>query len=116
MHAIVTEQILQDEPSVRTAFADAAVGNDFVFPAYAFGSVKLLQLICALEGAVFVGGLRPRHTRGSGNLAAPLGGFAHARGRDPLRNEFVDRSLVDHVAAITVFHYRERGYLPRAQL
>ena len=39
---------------MRTALADPAISNDFVFAADALGAVKLLQLIGALERPIFV--------------------------------------------------------------
>ena len=37
---VEAQQILEDEPGVRTALADAAVGDDFVFAGDAFGLVE----------------------------------------------------------------------------
>src|ERR1700693_2972518 len=42
-HVVVAQKIFQDEPGVRTAFADAAVGNHFVLSRYALAFIKRFQ-------------------------------------------------------------------------
>src|SRR5213594_1976314 len=41
----VAQEILQDEPGVRTALTDAAVGDDLVLAGNAFRLVELLQVV-----------------------------------------------------------------------
>src|SRR3712207_2941455 len=54
----VAEQLVQHEPGVRGALADAAVDDDVLVWGDALGAVQLLELIRRLEGAVL--GDRPR--------------------------------------------------------
>jgi len=75
---VEAQQILEDEPGVGAALADAAVGDDFVFAGDALGLVEFFEVVVRLEGAIFVGGLRPRDVCGLGNVASALGGFGHA--------------------------------------
>ncbi len=87
------QQILEDEPGVRAALADAAVSDDFVLAGNAFGFVEFFQVVERFEGAVFVGSLRPGDIRSLGNVAGALGSFGHARRGDDLAGEFVALSL-----------------------
>src|SRR6266567_857475 len=50
----VAQEILQDEPGVRTALTDTAVSDDLVLAGNAFRLVELLQVVEGFEGAVFV--------------------------------------------------------------
>src|SRR6266852_5138926 len=71
------QQILEDEPGVRAALTDAAIGDDFVLAGDALGLVESFQVVERFEGAVFVGILRPGDIGGLGNVAGALGSFGH---------------------------------------
>src|SRR3990172_2133494 len=75
----VAEQVLQDEPGVRGALADAAVGDGRLVLRHAGPSVELGQLVRGLEGAVLVHRVRPGDVRGAGDVAAALGRLREAR-------------------------------------
>ena len=68
----VPEQLLQREPRVRRTLPDPAVGDHLAVARDALGVVERLQLVGALEGAVVVGGLRPRDVRRAGDVARYL--------------------------------------------
>src|SRR5260370_2639251 len=94
------EQILEDEPGVRAALADAAVGDDFVFSGNALGLVEFFQVVEGLERAVFIGSLRPGNIRGLGNMAGALRGFGHARRGDDLAGELIDGANVNELTRL----------------
>src|SRR5262245_13119118 len=54
-HIVVAEQLLEHEPRVRRALADAAVGDRRLAVVQPGGSVELAQVVVGLERAVFVG-------------------------------------------------------------
>src|SRR5882762_4079678 len=108
---VEAQQILEDEPGVRAALADAAVGDDFVFAVDALGFVKFLQVVVGLEGAVFVGGLRPRNIRGLWNVTGALGSFGHARRGDDLAGEFVDGANVNELPGFAAVDDRRDFFL-----
>ena len=60
LDVLLAEQLLQHEPGVRRALADAAVGDGVLAPVDAGLGVELLELVVGLEGAVVVGRLAPR--------------------------------------------------------
>ena len=99
---------------MRASFADAAIGDDLVLPIYAFRAIKLLQLIGILERAVFVGRLRPGHIGGGGNMPGALRRFVHARRRNDLAREFVDRAHVNEMTAIAILDDGEDVFLSGA--
>src|ERR1700687_346456 len=68
-HLVEAQEILEDEPSVRAALADAAVGDDFVFAGNALGFVEFLQVVKGFERAVFIGSLRPGDIGGLGTIS-----------------------------------------------
>src|SRR5579864_556745 len=78
---LVAEQILQHKPGVRTALADAAIGDDFLIARDALACVKLPERVGGLERAVLGHGLRPRNICRAGNVSAALRRFGHARRR-----------------------------------
>src|SRR5260370_488143 len=80
-----------------TALANAAVGDDFVLSGDALTLVKPLQIVERLEGAVFVGGLRPRDVGRLRDMARALGCFSHARRRDNLTGELVHGTNVNQL-------------------
>src|SRR5229473_4232883 len=109
------QQILEDEPGVRAALADAAVGDDFVFSGNALGLVEFFQVVEGLEGAVFVRSLRPRDIRGLGNMAGALSGFGHARRGDDLAGELIDGTNVNELAGLAPLEDGEDFFLVSAQ-
>ena len=76
---LVTEQIFQNEPSVGTSFADAAVRDSFISATNALGFVKLFEFVVGLEGTVVIGGLGPGNVDRSGNVSSAESGFGQAR-------------------------------------
>src|SRR5215211_7044669 len=71
-HALITEEIIQDEPRVGRALSYPAIGYDVVPPAEAdLSLVDLLQLIGALEGPILPDSPRPRHVSGPRNVPSP---------------------------------------------
>src|SRR6267378_5418159 len=109
------EQILEDEPGVRAALADAAVGDDFVFAGNALGFVEFFQFVEGLESAVFIGSLYPRDIGGLGNMAGALGGFGHARRGDDLSGELIDGANVNELAGFAAIKNGEDLFLVSAQ-
>src|SRR4029077_15452641 len=65
--------------------------------------------IGGFEGAIFVGGLRPRDVGGVGNVTGALRGFRHSRRSDNFSGEFVDRAHVHKLAALLAL--RDRQYV-----
>src|SRR5882762_1391395 len=111
---VEAQQILEYEPGVRTAFADAAVGDDFVFAGNSLGLVKFFQVVIGLEGAVLVGGLRPGDIRCLGDVAGALCGFGHAWRGDDLAGKFVDGANVDELAGLAAVDDGGDFFLVRA--
>src|SRR5712664_4289607 len=109
------EQILEDEPGVRAALADAAVGDDFVFSGNALGLVEFFQVVEGFESAVFIGSLRPRDIRGLGNVAGALRGFGHARRSDDLAGELIDGANVNELAGLASLENGEDFFFVSAQ-
>src|SRR5215211_5251773 len=71
-HALVTKEVLQDEPGVGRSLSYPAIGYYVVPLAEAdLTFVNLLQLIGTLEGPVFPHSPRPRHVRGTGDVPSP---------------------------------------------
>ena len=60
---------------MRAAFADAAIGDDGIFPVDPFSVVERLERVRRFERAIFIGGLRPGNARGAGNVAARAARF-----------------------------------------
>src|SRR6476646_646936 len=58
---LVAEQLVQDEPAVAGALADAAVGDDVLVGGHADVAVDPGQLLVGLEGAVLAGRGGPGH-------------------------------------------------------
>src|SRR5215475_12338212 len=71
-HVVEAQEVLQLEPGVRAALADAAIGDDLFAAVDPLASVKLLQLVVVLEGAVFPRGLDPGDVGRARNVACPL--------------------------------------------
>src|SRR5580692_4772986 len=53
-HVLDAHEVLEDEPGVRAALTDPAVGDDLAVAADAFCAVQLFERVDALERAVFV--------------------------------------------------------------
>src|SRR3954469_438068 len=68
----LAEQLVQHEPGVARALADAAVGDGRLAVVVALLVVERGQLLVGLEGAVLVGRLAPRDVLGRGDVAALL--------------------------------------------
>src|SRR3990172_9519366 len=98
----VAEQVLQDEPGVRGALADAAVGDGGLVLHDAGAPVKLGQLPGGLEGAVLVHGLGPGDVRGAGDVAAALRRLEEPRRGQDLAGELGRRTYVHQVARLAV--------------
>src|ERR1700712_2132414 len=60
LHVLMAEDLVQHEPGVRAALADAAVGDGVLGLVEAGVAVELGQLVVGAEGAVVVRGLAPR--------------------------------------------------------
>src|ERR1700728_4487365 len=56
----LAEQLVQHEPGVRRALADAAVGDGVLAEVHARAAVERLQILVRFERAVVVGRLGPR--------------------------------------------------------
>src|SRR6266568_7058062 len=70
----VAEQLVQDEPGVAGALADAAVDDDVPVGGDALAAVERLELVGGLEGrGVGVDRLRPGDRLGAGDVAAAQG-------------------------------------------
>src|SRR3954470_20087514 len=60
LDVVLAEQLVEHEPGVRRALADAAVGDDRVAVGdHALAGVELLELLAGLERPVLPDGLRP---------------------------------------------------------
>src|SRR5687768_1250466 len=68
-------QVLEDEPGVARALADAAVGDGRPVGLDAGGAVELLQVVGGLESTVLVARLAPGHARRARDVAAALAGL-----------------------------------------
>src|SRR6266568_91219 len=109
------QQILEDKPGVRTALADAAVGDDFVFAVDALGLVEFFQVVIGLEGSIFVGSLSPGDIGGLGYVTGALGGFGHARRGNDLAGEFIDGANVNELAGLAAIEDGKNFFLARTQ-
>src|SRR5690242_21826467 len=73
LDVLVAEQLVQREPGVARPLADPAVGNGVATVVEPLVAVELGEFVVGLEGAVLVGGLRPRHVERGGDVPATLG-------------------------------------------
>src|ERR687893_1029203 len=90
LDVLVAEQLAQHEPGVARALADPAVGDGVLAGVEAGLGVELGQLLVALEGAVLVGRLAPRHVHRGGDVARALRALLRqGRGGDQLAGELV---------------------------
>src|SRR4051795_10612574 len=99
LHVLLTEQLVQREPGVAGALADAAVGDGRLRGVEAgLLDVELAQLVVAPEGAVVVRGLAPRHVERGGDVAGALALLLREVGRrEQLAAELVGAADVDEV-------------------
>src|SRR6266446_8792626 len=96
LNVVESEQILQDEPGVARALANAAIGDRVFLWIHAFLlNVNLLQLIGGFEGAVLIHSGAPGNALGSRDMSTTLGSFAHARRRDDLPGKLVRAAHID---------------------
>src|SRR6476659_9728450 len=72
LDVLLAQQLLEHEPGVRGALADAAVGDGVLAAVQSGLAVDLGELVVRLEGAVLVRGLAPRHADRRGDVAGPL--------------------------------------------
>src|SRR5713226_5332701 len=68
-HVRVSEQVLQNEPGVRRALADPAVGDHLLVRRDALAPIEFLQFGRRLEGPILADGLPPRDVGGPGDMA-----------------------------------------------
>ena len=102
LDVVLAEQLVQHEPGVRGALADAAVGDHVrVAVEDALALVELAQLVGRLEGAVLLHRLGPGHRRGARDVAAALGALLLVAGHgDQLARELLRRAHVDEAACL----------------
>src|SRR3970040_1216029 len=105
----IAEQVLEDEPGVRGALADAAVGDGGLVLGDAGAAVEGGQLLVRLEGAVLVHGLGPGEVRGAGDVAAALGRLQEARRGQDLAGELCRRAHVHQAARLPVYEAAHVG-------
>src|SRR5262249_31524238 len=98
LHIGMAEQLPQHEPGVRGALADAAVRDRRRRAVQPGRAVQLAQVVVGLEGAVLVGGLRPRNADRGRDVPRPLGLLLRqVRGREQPARVLVGRADVDEV-------------------
>src|SRR4051812_38410832 len=98
LDVLLTEDLVQHEPGVRTALADAAVGDRVLGVVEARVLVQGGQLVIRLEGAVVVRGLAPRHVDGRRDVATALRLLLReVRRGEQLAAELVGAADVDEV-------------------
>src|SRR5215211_7001552 len=115
-HALITEEVIQDEPRVGRALSYPAVGYDVVPLAEAdLSLVDLLQLVGALEGPILPHSPRPWHVRGPGNMPSPEGALLwvvrHVKQLSPV---LTGAPYIDHLAPglqVPLHVLPERPYL-----
>ena len=96
LDVVLAEQLVQDEPRVRRALADPAVGDDRVAVEHAPARVQVAQVVGALERAVLAHRQRPRHRPRAGDVAGALRALVLVAGhRDQLAGVLLRRAHVD---------------------
>src|SRR4051794_11690830 len=111
LHVVLAEQLVQHEPGVPRALADAAIG-DHRPAGHALVAVQLAQLVGRLEGAVLPDRLGPRDRGRTRDVARALGALVLiADHRDQLARVLLWRAHVDdrHVAVEGVHHLVAHG-------
>src|SRR3954471_3761228 len=100
-HVVLAEQLVQDEPRVRRALADAAVGDDRLATQDALAAIEVAQLVGRLERAVLLDRLRPRDRLRARDVPGALGALLLVAGhRDELAGELLRRADVDEHLAV----------------
>src|SRR6266567_7697997 len=79
LHVLEPEQILEHEPRMARALADAAVRDHRPVGCHALARIERLQLLVALERPVVVAGLRPRDVLRPRDMAAALTRLGQSR-------------------------------------
>src|SRR5882757_7844907 len=69
LDVVLAEQLVEHEPGVRRALADAAVGDDRLAGQDALARVELLQLVARLERPVLADRLGPGDRRRARDVA-----------------------------------------------
>src|SRR6202035_441215 len=83
LDVLASQELVQDEPRVRRALADPAVGDDRLAREDSLAAVEVGELVRRLERSVVAHGLRPRDRLRPGDVAAALGALLLvADGRD----------------------------------
>src|SRR5215472_185226 len=72
-HVGVAEELVENEPCVSGALADAAVGDDFAVSRDPLAAVDLAEVGRVLEGTVLLDRGRPGDVGSSRDVSAPLG-------------------------------------------
>src|SRR5205807_8983909 len=72
LHAVMAEELVQDEPGVGRALADTAVGDDVIAVQHARAAVQVTGLVRRLERAVLPHRLSARDRGSSGDGAPAL--------------------------------------------
>src|SRR5207244_1588461 len=80
LHVGDAKQVLQHEPGMAGALTDPAVGDHRLGFIHALGAVELLEFVVALECAVVVTCLTPRHAARAWNMAPALAGLGQSWG------------------------------------
>src|SRR5690606_24332286 len=99
---LIAEDLLQREPGVAGALADAAVGDDRLAAVDAYRRVDLLQLLGRFEGAVGRHRLAPGHVHRAGYVAGAHSQLLHALRGEHLAAVLVRRTDIHqlHIAAL----------------
>src|SRR5690349_8992040 len=97
-HILDSHEVLEYEPGVRAALADAAVSNNFAVPRDALRAVELLQRVEVLERSILVDSLRPGNICRTRNMSRTLRCFAHAGRRDDFPCEFIHGAHIDKLS------------------
>src|SRR5947209_2393926 len=95
LHVAEPEEILQHEPRVARALADAAIRDHRLVGRDALRAVQRLQLVGALERPIVVARLRPRDALRAGNVPTTLTGFGETGRREDLAGELLRTAHVD---------------------
>src|SRR4026209_818349 len=74
--ALVAEQLVEDDPGVRRALADPAIGDHVLVGRDPLRLVEIGEVLAVLERAILLDGLGPRDRRRTRDVTGPLGGLA----------------------------------------
>src|SRR6185436_3282034 len=95
LHVLEAKQILQHEPGVAGALADAAVGDHVLVRRHTLPVVERHELVSTLERAVLVARLAPRDALRARNVSASLARLGKPRRREDLARELRRAAHVD---------------------